>query len=241
MTNLYRSPDEESFKNYGSDRTDRVTIPNEWDSNHGVKRYEDPAWVKRYTYEAGLICEICNANGYANVLELGSGPGKLGQIVQQLLPNVKYTFVDKLHAYNEFKHRGFSGQFYVKDLMNGFDIEQLGTRYDMVIANDFLEHVANPSDILFKLREITTPNAAMLVSVPNWRMGHTFIYRGLFDYDNWVYFSKVHGWPVDSVAPSILTCRTDGQFGKLLDSESTMQPELMKSWNWYFVSYKHKD
>jgi SAM-dependent methyltransferase len=120
--------------------------------------------------------------------------------------------------------------------MNHFDISDLDNDYDLVIANDFLEHIANPSDVLYKCREITKPNGSFFISVPNWRMGHAFIYRGLFDYDNFIYFCTVHGWQPESVAGSPLKCQPLTR----LTSEDTMPEEILNSWNWYFTTKKIK-
>jgi SAM-dependent methyltransferase len=115
--------------------------------------------------------------------------------------------VDKPAAASEFNKKKFKGSFFVKDLMNSFYTTGLDVDYDLIVANDFLEHIANPSDVLNKARNITKNKAGFLVSVPNWRMGHQFIYRGLFDFDNWVYFCKIHGWNVESVDGSDLRCQ----------------------------------
>jgi hypothetical protein len=93
-----------------------------------------------------------------------------------------------------------------------------------------LEHIPNPSYILLEAYKITTENAKLFVSVPNWRMGHSFVYRGLFDYDNFLYFLWSHGWKADKVFDSPLRC----QFEPKLTSEQCLPNELIQSWNWYF-------
>jgi hypothetical protein len=76
----------------------------------------------------------------------------------------------------------------------------------------------------------------MFVSVPNWRMGHTFSYRGLFDYDNFVYFMYTHGFVFTGVAGSPLKCPHSPK----QSSEETMDDELITSWNWYMLFDKIK-
>jgi hypothetical protein len=68
-------------------------------------------------------------------------------------------------------------------------------------------------------------------------MGHEFIYRGLFDYDNFIYFMWIHGWAIEDVLPSPLKT----QFVAKLDSEQTMPDELVQSWNWYFIGKKRAE
>jgi 2-polyprenyl-3-methyl-5-hydroxy-6-metoxy-1,4-benzoquinol methylase len=231
---LIRTQSEQEFKNYGEYRNQHITIPDEWDENNGQTRIDDKAWIYRYEYEADIIHNICKENNYTKILEIGSGPGVLGQIIQKLNPSITYDFIDKHAAKEVFDNREYKGRFYVKDLMNSFDISDLDTDYDMVVTNDFLEHIANPSDVLYKVRSITKDKSSLFVSVPNWRMGHQFIYRGLFDYDNFIYFSQIHGFEPTSVYESPLKCPPYPK----LSSEETMPEMLLTSWNWYFNSNK---
>lgn len=227
---IFRTSGEDSFKNYGESREKHVTVPNEWSKNNGGARVDDPSWVSRYKYESGLLNSIIKENNYSKILELGSGPGTLGQFVIETNPNITYHFVDKPEAKNQHTERGYKGKFFVKDLLNEFNIEELATDYDLIVANDFLEHIANPSDVLYKTLSITHDKSSFFISVPNWRMGHTFIYRGLFDYDNWIYTMFCHGWGATEVFDSPLKCPPLPK----LSSEETMPDELVGSWNWYF-------
>jgi SAM-dependent methyltransferase len=234
---LFRTENEDKLQNYGKYREDHVVIANEWDENSGLARYLDPVWEKRYRDEARLIADICEAKGYRKILELGSGPGQLGQFVLELNPKFSYSYIDKPAAEIEFKRRNFKGEFFVKDLLNSFDTSGLDSDYDLIVANDFLEHISNPSDVMHKSRKITKNNSGFFISVPNWRMGHTFIYRGLFDFDNWVYFCKIHGWDVESVDGSNLKCKMSPK----LSSEEMLPDDLINSWNWYFNCSKKQE
>jgi len=233
---VYRTSTEHNFKNYGKYRNQNVTIPDEWGLDNGQERVDDTTWLHRYEYEASIITSIIKHNGYKKVLELGSGPGVLGQLVLKSNPDISYTFVDKVNAKAVFAAREHRGDFHVKDLMNFFDVSDLDEDYDLVIANDFLEHIANPSDVLYKCRGITKDDSTFFISVPNWRMGHDFIYRGLFDYDNFIYFSTIHGWEPVEVAGSPLKCTAAPK----QTSEQELPDELVDSWNWYFVTKKIK-
>ena len=92
---LFRTKDEEQFQNFGLRREKHIIIANEWEENNGLERYLDPAWEKRYRVEASLITDICVSNGYSKILELGSGPGQLGQFILNSNPSFSYTFIDK--------------------------------------------------------------------------------------------------------------------------------------------------
>lgn len=219
-----------NFKVYTHD----ITHPQEWITEETKARIDDPTWMSRYNYESNLIYKICKENNLQTVLEFGSGPGVIGDMVVNKLPEISWTNLDKIGAKNEHKNRKFKGKVIVKNLMNELDKENLENNYDLFVANDFLEHIANPSNIVSSSYELATEKSMFFVSVPNWRMGHEFIYRGLFDYDNFIYFMYVHGWEILSIYPSQLVTPDSPK----LSSEENMPDELIRSWNWYFVAKK---
>ena len=231
---ILRTSREESFNSYSRKECEK---PDEWREQNHVDRIDLDEWKERYDYESKLILEICEKNQTSNALELGSGPGVLGDLVISKNDNkIDWTNIDKIGAKEEFERRGYKGKFLIKNLHNYFDIEGMNRDYDLIVANDFLEHIANPSNILSQCYDLSTPDAKIFVSVPNWRMGHTFIYRGMFDYDNFIYFMYTHGWSVVDVAPSPI--ETDHH--PRLSSEEGMPDELITSWNWYFTGEKRK-
>ena len=230
---LLRTKGDLDFKNYGKYRNDAIN-PEEWLND---TRQDEPAWVERYEYEAHLINTLCKEKNYKKILEIGPGPGVLSQIILKNDPELDYTLIDKIHAKNIFENRNYKGNFIVRDLMDSFDITGLDTDYDLIIANDFLEHISNPSDVLYKAGLITKEKSGFFISVPNWRMGHNFIYRGLFDYDNFFYFCHSHGWDPIAICNSNLTC----QYHPKLSSEKNMPDHLIQSWNWYFYTEKIVD
>jgi SAM-dependent methyltransferase len=210
----------------------------EWDLENDNRIFET-AWEERYKYEASIISEVIDTNKYSKILELGCGPGKLADTIQDTNPSsLHYDLIDKPNAkkQNE-KHKFKCNKFFTKDLNNGFDTEGLEDTYDLIIANDFLEHIANITDCLVSCYHLGHKDSKMFVSVPNWRMGHSFQYRGLFDYDNWIYTMGVHGWEVEMVYRSNLKCNHSPK----ISSESTMPDELLQSWNWYFLASKKKN
>ena len=231
---VYRTQGDFNFKNYGPTAIEEVS-PLEWADELETSRIDEQDWIDRYKYEAAAILEVIRENKYTKILELGSGPGMLSQYILAEEPELKYSFIDKATSKVIFKKRKFKGdKFFVKDLMHSFDISELDTDYDLVIANDFLEHIANPSHVMYQAREITKDNASFYISVPNWRMNHEFIYRGLFDYDNFIYFCKIHGWEPESVAGSPLQC----EHRPKESSEQELPDSLVTSWNWYFHTKK---
>ena len=232
---ILRTKNEEGLNNYNKRYCER---PNEWKEEAHTARIDEYSWKIRYNSETSMILDVCSKNNCRKVLEFGSGTGVLGNnVIDNSNVDIDWTNIDKIGAKQEFKKRGYKGKFLVENLHNHFDIKNVDRDYDLIVANDFLEHIANPSNILSMSYDITKENAKIFVSVPNWRMGHTFIYRGLFDYDNWIYFMWTHGWKVTEVLPSSMKETPD--FPRL-SSEEEMPEEIRLSWNWYFVGEKRK-
>ena len=202
----------------------------EWAEADG--RTSESGWQSRYEYEANIICNIINDNPPKTILEVGSGTGVLSQLIQNNITfKVEYHLVDKPYAKIAFEKNGNIGKFFVKNISYGFDTDELLPAYDMIICNDTLEHLFNPSDVVQKFYTLLNKNGICFISVPNWRMGHQFIYRGIFDYDNFLFFMMVHKFIPNSIQPSPLITP---DYPKL-NSEDEMPEELRRSWNWYFT------
>lgn len=206
---------------------------NEWEDSG---RLQEDAWQRRYEYEAGLISDVIQNNPHIKtVLELGSGPGILSQKILSKHPELKYDLVDKPFAEKYFLENKFKGRFLVKDLSNSFDATGLREKYDLVITNDFLEHVYNPHIIIKTIHELTNKNSIYFVSNPNWRMSHQYVYRGLFDFDNFVYLLYTHMFQLEGFYGSELKTPAYPK----LSSETMLPDENLTDWNHYMV-FKHR-
>ena len=207
---------------------------NEWED---AGRLQESAWQQRYEYEAGLVVEVVRQNPHIkNVLEIGSGPGILSQKVLELLPELNYHLVDKPFAEKYFNESGFKGTFFVKDLSNSFDTSGLLDQYDLVIANDFLEHVYNPHTIIKTVYEHTNKDSVFFISNPNWRMAHQYVYRGLFDFDNFIYLLYTHHFELIGFYGSQLQTP---QYPRI-SSETLLPDEHLTDWNHYMI-FKHRE
>ena len=209
--------------------------PDEW-SGDSINRINEKAWQQRYDYEALLINNIIKENPHIkNILELGSGPGVLSQRIQEEYPDLTYHLVDKSHAQKYFNEQNFKGEFFVKDLSNSFNTEGLLNQYDLVITNDFLEHVLNPSIIVQTIYELTNKESIYFGSNPNWRMAHQWVYRGLFDFDNFIYFLYTHKFELEGFYGSQLKTPNYPK----ISSESLLPEENLTDWNHYLI-FKHR-
>jgi 2-polyprenyl-3-methyl-5-hydroxy-6-metoxy-1,4-benzoquinol methylase len=240
---IFRTRNEPTVTFYQNKQSDhQFENNNEWvdeQANLGLDsntecRIDIDSWQHRYEYENRILSPIIQANNFTKIIELGSGPGALGQKIIENTGVEDYTFIDQPGAAAIHKNRKFKGNFKVIDLMNSFDTSELDKDYDFLITNDFLEHIYNPSIVVQNCYKIIKPKGKMFVSVPNWRMGHTFIYRGLFDFDNFAYFMLTHGFDLIKIFDSPIKC----QYSPKISSESEMDDRLITSWNWYMLFEK---
>ena len=229
---VFRTSQEHLLTFYKNDQSSHhFEFETEW-TGEDVGRIDEPSWQLRYEHEANLLTSVIQDNNFKTILELGSGPGELSQkIIDKCDGELDYTLIDRIGAKEVFQSRNYKGRFFVKDMLNDLDTSDLRNDYDFLITNDFLEHVYNPSLIVQRSYNLIRSGGKMFVSVPNWRMGHVFAYRGLFDYDNFVYFMFTHGFQFSGVAGSPLKCHP---FPKL-SSEEGMDDKLISSWNWYML------
>jgi 2-polyprenyl-3-methyl-5-hydroxy-6-metoxy-1,4-benzoquinol methylase len=206
---------------------------NEWEH---TGRLQEDAWKQRYDYEASLLVATITSNPHIkNVLEIGSGPGILSQKILEKYPDLNYHLVDKPFAKKYFDEHNSKGTFFVKDLSNGFDKDGLLDSYDLVISNDFLEHVYNPHAIIKAVYELTHEESIFFISNPNWRMAHQYVYRGLFDFDNFVYLLYTHNFELQGYYGSNLKTPAYPR----ISSESLLPDENLTDWNHYLI-FKHK-
>lgn len=229
---MYRFREEYSFRNFKKDnRTE--SIDTYWDDDYDLV---DPGgWEARYTYENKILNSIIRDLNIQKILELGSGPGTLANKIIDST-GVDYTMLDGESAKRAHKRRGHKGKFIVKDLYDSFDTTGLDTDYYLVIANDFLEHIRNPSLIVNTVRNITRSNSYFFISSPSWRMKHQYFYPGLFDFDNLVKFMLQEGYVLEFLFDS-WSQRVHIQAPRL-SSESSLPEGHLLDWNYYMLYRK---
>ncbi len=217
---------------------------NEWDES-SIGRLKENGWMNRYKWEAGLISHIIKSTetpAINSILELGPGPGLLSQMVLESHPNIDYHLIDKKFAKQYFDDNNFNGEMFVKDLSVDFNTDGLLDSYDLVITNDFLEHVLNPSIVLQTIHKLMHDDSRYFISNPNWRMGHQYVYRGLFDFDNFIYMLKIHGLQPSIAGGSFIwgSPLVTPNYPKL-DSEKSLPDNLVTAWNHYILMEKEKN
>jgi hypothetical protein len=66
-------------------------------------------------------------------------------------------------------------------------------------------------------------------------MGHQFVYRGLFDFDNFLYFLYSHKFECLGIFPSNLQTPDYPR----INSETLLPDENLRDWNHYII-FKHR-
>lgn len=215
--------------------TQGILSADEWKSDKSLNRIFESSWEERYDYESNILTHIIKTYNIKNIIELGSGPGVLCNKILKKNNINNYNLVDIEAAQIANKNQNLGGIFHTRDLNNGININ-LPNKVDLFIANDFLEHIQNPAKTILDIKKLMTEDGVAFISVPNWRMGHAWIYRGLFDWDNFIHFMWQHGFCFESYTNSPLRC----SYSPKLDSEKSMPDEMITSWNFYMV-FKRND
>lgn len=114
-----------------------------------------------------------------NVLEVGCGEG--GNLVPFARRGCTVTGIDlSRHRINQaadfFNRCGAGGRFVCTDVLEYDD----NKRYDIIIAHDVIEHVADKAAMLAAIRRLLAPGGVVFVAFPAWLMpfgGHQQIAR----------------------------------------------------------------
>ena len=126
--------------------------------------------------------------GPKRVLDLGCSDGRFGELLRLAGHSVVGVDSAKLDG--------------VADRLDGFveaDLTQglpsdVGANFDVVVAADVLEHLADPSSLLEDMKGVLSPRGIVLVSVPN--IAHWYprlkILLGRFDYERRGIFDAGH-------------------------------------------------
>jgi 2-polyprenyl-3-methyl-5-hydroxy-6-metoxy-1,4-benzoquinol methylase len=74
-------------------------------------------------------------------------------------------------------------------------VDSLSGPFDTILAYDLLEHLADPVELLRRLRGVTSANALLHVSVPNarhWSLVRDLVLHGTFGYTDWGHRDRTH-------------------------------------------------
>ncbi len=126
-----------------------------------------------------VMLEMLDSLPPSRILDVGCSGGLFAERARAAGHHV--TGVDNLEIPGV---RERTDRFFVADLERGLPAE-VGTRFDVVIAGDVIEHLTRPTEILRQLRDVLRPGGQIFLSVPNF--GHWYprlrVVTGRFGYD----------------------------------------------------------
>jgi SAM-dependent methyltransferase len=127
------------------------------------------------------------------VLELGCGSGQTMRWIRQLRP-VGYAVAIELFEDAANMARSVFDHVVVGDAMAGLASLD-GPEFDLVLALDVLEHLADPAETVRRLRERIAPGGRLVLSLPN--VGHytvcmPLLFRGRWDYQDEGLLDRTH-------------------------------------------------
>lgn len=127
----------------------------------------------------GRILQLLDGRAPMSILDVGCGPGWLAEP----LVAAGHT-VTGLDVHEADGVRSRTSSFLVADLSTGIP-EELDSSFDVVLAADVVEHLADPSSLLRDIVGRVRPGGSVVVSVPN--IAHWYprlrLLSGRFDYD----------------------------------------------------------
>jgi SAM-dependent methyltransferase len=138
------------------------------------------------------------------ILDLGCSDGSLGKALKAERPDREVFGVEYSPALAE-RAETVLDRVLQRDLNQPDALQALdGHRFDCVICADVLEHLMNPEALLRRLAPYLTPDASLIVSLPNIRHLSAFVsiflkgtfprrQRGIFDDSHWRWFTLSDG------------------------------------------------
>lgn len=127
----------------------------------------------------GRILQLLDGRAPMSILDVGCGPGWLAEPLVAAGHTV--TGVD-LHEADGVRTR--TSDFVAADLSHGLP-DEIEASFDVVVAADVVEHLADPSTLLRDIVDRVRPGGSVMVSVPN--IAHWYprlrVLSGRFDYD----------------------------------------------------------
>jgi 2-polyprenyl-3-methyl-5-hydroxy-6-metoxy-1,4-benzoquinol methylase len=124
------------------------------------------------------------------VLELGCGEGVFGKALKKRY-QCKVTGIELFDKAAQQAKKNLNMVFV--DSLDTFDFSKLQT-YDLIVANDVLEHLIDPWSVVGKLREHLSDDGFFVASIPNIQYHHilTSLLKGRWDYGDFGILDRTH-------------------------------------------------
>ena len=73
--------------------------------------------------------------------------------------------------------------------------------FDLLLMFEVIEHLKNPQQAIEEIQRVVRPNGRILLSIPNPRTGHPYLYPELFRFGVFRRYLKSNGFAVNGVVP----------------------------------------
>ena len=136
-----------------------------------------------------LIAQL-PAGPLGRLLDVGCGAGGVGRALRD---RVDFLAGIELDADSGSSAREIYDQVLIgraEDL-----VQELAGAFDTILAYDLLEHLADPAELLGRLRGVAADDALLHVSVPNarhWSLVRDLVVHGTFGYTDWGHRDRTH-------------------------------------------------
>jgi SAM-dependent methyltransferase len=120
------------------------------------------------------------------VMDVGGGSGYQLSLIRQIEPRVQKTLVVDLDARAKSLAEG-QGHLYFHGRIEDY---QPQAPFDLILALNLIEHVANPGEVLLKLKDCLSPTGLLLIKTPNLDS----LDQRLFRHKNWGGFHCPRHW-----------------------------------------------
>ncbi|MCM8777010.1 MAG: methyltransferase domain-containing protein [Candidatus Omnitrophica bacterium] len=148
-------------------------------SNKNILRYQ---WI---------LQEFFNNVENKKVLEIGCGDGGIIQFLRKrnyaVGIDISYQGIENL--------KSIGIESYLIDISKE-TIPFENNFFDYVIALEVFEHLKSPQNAIEEIQRVCKKNGKVVLSIPNYRTGHKFIYRGLFTFRRFENYLKDNGFEI---------------------------------------------
>ncbi|MEQ1699680.1 MAG: bifunctional glycosyltransferase/class I SAM-dependent methyltransferase [Ilumatobacteraceae bacterium] len=143
-------------------------------------KVSEPYAFKPSPYSShGRILQMVQGRSPMRILDVGCGPGWLAKALTDAGHTVVGVDIADADGVRSRMHT-----FVAADLSQGIP-DEVGGDFDLVLAADVIEHLADPARLLTDMASRVRPNGSIIASVPN--ISHWYprfrITAGRFDYD----------------------------------------------------------
>ena len=129
----------------------------------------------------------------SNILDVGCGSGAFGTVLRQRYPNSR-LFGIEMNSLAAKEAKNVYDQVWEGDACKVL-LQSPENHFDLIIFNDFLEHIVDPWQCLTLTQSLLDPHGRVVASIPNmrfWPVLSDLVFQGNWNYRNAGVMDKTH-------------------------------------------------